>query len=95
MFGFTIKLLAMKKTILILSIAGLLISGISCKGTNSKNHVSGQTATTVYYTCRMHPAVHLYKPGNCPKCGMELIQKEEPKSDTTKVIQKLDSTKLK
>ena len=28
----------------------------------------------VYYTCSMHPQVMLEKPGNCPICGMKLIQ---------------------
>ncbi|WP_233268833.1 heavy metal-binding domain-containing protein [Mucilaginibacter lacusdianchii] len=28
------------------------------------------------YTCTMHPAVCSDKPGLCPKCGMELTEKE-------------------
>jgi CopA family copper-resistance protein len=31
------------------------------------------------YTCSMHPEIHAAKPGNCPKCGMKLVQ-EDPKS---------------
>ncbi len=27
----------------------------------------------VTYTCPMHPEVHSDKPGNCPKCGMNLV----------------------
>jgi membrane fusion protein, copper/silver efflux system len=27
-----------------------------------------------YYTCTMHPQVHLDKPGVCPICGMELVK---------------------
>ena len=30
---------------------------------------------STHYTCPMHPEVHSAKPGNCPKCGMKLIQK--------------------
>ena len=30
---------------------------------------------SIYYTCPMHPEIHSAKPGNCPKCGMKLIQK--------------------
>ena len=30
----------------------------------------------VTYTCSMHPEVSSDKPGNCPKCGMELIIKK-------------------
>ncbi len=27
-----------------------------------------------YYTCVMHPEIHEDKPGDCPKCGMDLIK---------------------
>ncbi|MEQ1675867.1 MAG: multicopper oxidase domain-containing protein [Chitinophagaceae bacterium] len=30
------------------------------------------------YTCPMHPEIHSPKPGNCPKCGMKLVE-EKPK----------------
>ena len=29
-----------------------------------------------HYTCTMHPGVITDKPGVCPKCGMELVLKE-------------------
>jgi hypothetical protein len=32
------------------------------------------------YTCPMHPEIHESKPGNCPKCGMNLVQ-EDPRSE--------------
>lgn len=35
------------------------------------------------YTCPMHPEVISDKPGKCPKCGMELVEKE----DDTKPLQ--------
>ena len=28
------------------------------------------------YTCPMHPEVRSDKPGKCPKCGMELVEKK-------------------
>jgi hypothetical protein len=31
--------------------------------------------TLQVYTCSMHPEVISKKPGNCPKCGMELVLK--------------------
>src|SRR5258706_14381541 len=36
----------------------------------------------VYYTCSMHPNVMQEKPGNCPICGMKLL--EAKKSQTQK-----------
>ena len=29
------------------------------------------------YTCSMHPEVKSNKPGKCPKCGMDLIEKKQ------------------
>ena len=37
------------------------------------------------YTCPMHPEVISDKPGKCPKCGMELVEKVSGnKQDTLK-----------
>lgn len=29
-----------------------------------------------HFTCTMHPGVLADKPGLCPKCGMELVEKD-------------------
>lgn len=39
-----------------------------------------------YYTCSMHPQVHLDHPGSCPICGMPLIEKTEPASADAKTM---------
>ena len=31
---------------------------------------------TIIYTCSMHPEIISDKPGKCPKCGMDLVQKD-------------------
>ena len=33
------------------------------------------------YTCPMHPEVKSDQPGECPKCGMDLVRKETSHSD--------------
>lgn len=44
------------------------------------------TEHPAYYTCSMHPKVHMTGPGKCPECGMELTlsKKEEMKAKETK-----------
>jgi len=48
----------------------LLVAVAGCK----QNNGGGSTSAT--YTCTMHPEVTSDKPGNCPKCGMALVQKK-------------------
>ena len=44
---------------------------------NQKTATKNQNTTTKKsYTCSMHPEVISDKPGKCPKCGMELIEKK-------------------
>ena len=33
-------------------------------------------AQQTFYTCVMHPEIHLPKPGKCPKCGMALVKEK-------------------
>ena len=65
------------KTLLIsfLVVTAMMLS--SC-GKSSSSHAgladSTMAQTGDYYTCTMHPQVHLDKPGVCPICGMELVK---------------------
>lgn len=90
---------------------GILVTGFmlvnfgvnQAYGQSPKNKTAQQQ--TVKYTCSMHPEVLQDKPGNCPKCGMKLIEKKEVKKqgmkkdstmmkhDHTKMVQ--DSSKMK
>lgn len=71
---------------------GLLFSlafAVGCGATEEAvEEPAGETETTVVeeepalegavYTCPMHPEVTSDEPGECPKCGMDLVIKEGP-----------------
>lgn len=44
-----------------------------------------QVIDSVVYTCPMHPDVLSNKPGKCPKCGMDLVQKNSSKPSEHKM----------
>ena len=60
----------------LLTIAWLIILLAGCKNNKIKDAPEAKHAGhgDVYYTCSMHPQVMQDKPGNCPICGMKLIQ---------------------
>ncbi|WP_183557245.1 heavy metal-binding domain-containing protein [Mucilaginibacter sp. SP1R1] len=64
----------MKKTIIIFALTALSLGGIT-----ACNH-GGQSTTKHQkkgkYICTMHPNVSADKPGVCPKCGMELVERD-------------------
>jgi Cu(I)/Ag(I) efflux system membrane fusion protein len=47
------------------------------------------------YTCSMHPQVRQNEPGDCPICGMELIQVEESGNDESASAVKMSATAKK
>lgn len=86
----------MKKIILISALAVFAIFTITANG-NTLNQAQAEKIETkkVVYTCSMHPEVVSDKPGNCPKCGMELEKKTAVKNDSVKnETAKTDSTKM-
>ena len=47
-----------------------------CTNSGDKAGQSSQKdVKNVQYTCSMHPEVVQNKPGDCPKCGMKLVEK--------------------
>lgn len=82
-----------KKTfILILAFAIISFTGIyafipasAFESPVNTNPVSYSDSTdTKTYTCTMHPDVISDKPGECPKCGMDLELKEDDKKKDEK-----------
>jgi len=53
--------------------AAPLKGGVTAPATGTPGNSTTQAA--FYYTCVMHPAIHLDHPGNCPICGMALVKK--------------------
>lgn len=50
----------------------------------TKDTSSSKDTAKIIYTCPMHPEVISDKPGKCPKCGMDLVEKttqENPKEN--------------
>jgi membrane fusion protein, copper/silver efflux system len=59
-----------------LSVTVLLLAGCSKDTPNEGKSGDATTqSTATKYTCSMHPDVVQDKPGNCPKCGMKLVEK--------------------
>jgi hypothetical protein len=76
----------------------ILVFGLAFTG-SAFNSVNGQTTQeemkkdTVKYTCPMHREVIAYKPGKCPTCNMDLVDKKELKKKDKE--HKKDSTMKK
>jgi len=71
--------LAALAAIALLAIAVVAATGCNKSGQKQSDTQTGQTSQTnkvIQYTCAMHPEVVQDMPGKCPKCGMELIEKQ-------------------
>lgn len=68
----------MRKSIFIVLFAiSMALVFHACDNSMPKNPVIESKADEkVVYTCTMHPEIQSDKPGDCPKCGMELVKME-------------------
>ncbi len=66
--------------VLALATAALVVAGCTNstrnEATPNNNSTAQKSEKTAQYTCPMHPDVVQDKPGNCPKCGMKLVEKK-------------------
>lgn len=72
----TIRQFFVSTQIAALSSAILLLAGCSRETpADGKSSDPASQKAAVKYTCSMHPEVVQDKAGNCPKCGMKLVEK--------------------
>ena len=64
---------------MLLIIIMVVVSPIFAQTDTTK--IQTNSADSIIYTCPMHPEVISNKPGNCPKCGMALVQKNSTSSE--------------
>lgn len=67
------------KKILLLAVACLTIIVAFSQDKKPKTPAGKTTTSAKTYTCPMHPEVVSNKPGQCPKCGMQLTLKSAGK----------------
>lgn len=66
----------MKAFLIIVIFAGIVLAGsrLMNRHANRDSAVIDESKPHDYYTCSMHPDVHMHDPGKCPICGMTLMK---------------------
>jgi len=64
------------KLMMMVTFTILSVSVFAQDSSKNKMKMNHHMKDSVIYTCTMHPDVVSDKPGKCPKCGMDLIQKK-------------------
>ena len=59
----------------------LMIGSLQLFAQNDSVKIQTPSTDSIIYTCPMHPEIISGKPGKCPKCGMDLIQKKSSSSE--------------
>ena len=62
---------------------GLLFTGAQVFAQEPAKDKPAPEQHMVQYTCTMHPEVVQDKPGNCPVCGMKLVEKKDVQKGKT------------
>lgn len=68
----------MKKSLLVIGFVLLALLMFNACGNSSSKEKQSTTkeVAKVEYTCSMHPEIIRDKPGDCPICGMTLVEKK-------------------
>ena len=59
----------------------LLIFSLGLFAQSDSAKIQTTSIDSIIYTCPMHPEIISDKPGKCPKCGMDLVQKKSSTSE--------------
>ncbi|HEY0669466.1 MAG TPA: heavy metal-binding domain-containing protein [Sphingobacteriaceae bacterium] len=68
-------------TLLTLTLSLFISACNSNTATNKSTDTNAVKQANIAYTCPMHPEVLSDKPGKCPKCKMDLVQKDKESTD--------------
>ncbi len=66
----------LKLVFVILTVSGMLAFA-ACNNAPKTEQKQTEQTKKAEYTCPMHPEIVQDKPGKCPKCGMDLIEKKD------------------
>lgn len=61
------------------SILTVVVSPVFAQSDSTK--IKTISTDSIIYTCPMHPEIISAQPGKCPKCGMDLVQKNSSSSE--------------
>ncbi len=80
----------MKKNLWVLGISAVMFMAMACNSGSNRSTdkaIDQRTVSENTYTCPMHPEVVQEGPGDCPKCGMQLMKSTEVKQNDSATIQ--------
>jgi transcription initiation factor IIE alpha subunit len=73
-----------KIKLLTIGLVSLSIAFTACSSHEKKSTAEKNVSTTkITYVCPMDSEITSNKPGKCPKCGMDLVEKKSESSNDT------------
>jgi hypothetical protein len=85
----------MKKLLVLIVAVSITYSGFSQDQKGKTQHHKSDSTMKKTYTCTMHPEVVSDKPGKCPKCGMNLVEKKAGYQHRDSSMHKMPMNKMR